>query len=325
MIRTETPTGCARQINVIFDSNIFHLSIFDASTTAAKRNIADAITIPYNRSCNCFPLPSFASIPHITLPKMSTSTLLAESTNKRKSSEDSEDAAGKKTTTTTEPTTTKSPYDAYMEKMNAFMTEKDCIGSLLVKGIGPDPRRADNDDDDDDDDDDEDDDEDEDDDDEQDNDTITQEQLDCLRFILITQNRADKLEEMQSLILGDQKGASMMMFNTSFSYDVQDSLEMLKSLLKKQKTPAQKLDLLLAYTHTVKEYDVWMHDNEGGMGDFTKGLAAIWKRLLKGTDEDLGIDAEFTKPALEEFLKQFKTMVESVEGYDDEGMKFKYK
>jgi hypothetical protein len=47
--------------------------------------------------------------------------------------------------------------------------------------------------------------------------------------------------------------------------------------------------------------------------------------LLKGTDEDLGIDAEFTKPALEEFLKQFKTMVESVEGYDDEGMKFKYK
>jgi hypothetical protein len=60
---------------------------------------------------------------------------------------------------------------------------------------------------------------------------------------------------------------------------------------------------------------------------FTKGLAAIWKRLLlQGTTEDdLGIDAEYTKPALEEFLQQFQTSVESVEAYGGAGMKFKYK
>jgi hypothetical protein len=151
--------------------------------------------------------------------------------------------------------------------------------------------------------------------------------MNCLRFIMITQNRADKLDEMQALILGDQKGSSFMMFNTSFSYTVHDSLETIKSLLKKAKTPSQKLDLLFAYTHTVKEYDVWMQDNEGDMGEFTKGLAAIWKRFLKGTDEDLGIDAEFTKPALEEFLKQFKTSVESVavDAFGGAGMKSKYK
>jgi hypothetical protein len=252
---------------------------------------------------------------------MSTSTLLAESTNKRKSNaEDLEasGAAGKKTTTTTTTTTTKpkSPHDVYMENMSAFMKEKGYMGSLLVKGIGRNPQ-ADSDDDEDD----------EDEEDQQDSDNITQEQMDCLRFVLITQNRADKLEEMQALILGDQNGASFMMFNTSFSYTVHDSLEQLKSLLKGKanKTPAQKLDLLFAYTHTVKEYDVWMHDNEGDMGDFTKGLAAIWKRLLKGTNGDLGIDAEFTKPALEEFLHQFQTSVESVEAYDGVGMKFKYK
>jgi hypothetical protein len=249
---------------------------------------------------------------------MSTSTLLAESTNKRKSNaEDLEasGAAGKKTTTTTTTTTTKpkSPHDVYMENMSAFIKEKGYMGSLLVKGIGRNPE-ADSEDE-------------EDEEDQQDNDNITQEQMDCLRFVLITQNRADKLEEMQALILGDQNGASFMMFNTSFSYTVHDSLEQLKSLLKGKanKTPAQKLDLLFAYTHTVKEYDVWMHDNEGDMGDFTKGLAAIWKRLLKGTNDDLGIDAEFTKPALEEFLQQFQTSVEAVEAYDGAGMKFKYK
>lgn len=254
---------------------------------------------------------------------MSTSTLLAESTNKRKSNaEDSLEGAaagGKKKTTTTTTTKPKSPHDDYMEKMTAFMKEKGYMGSLLVKGIGKNPHAETGSDDDVDS---------EDEDDQQDTATITQAQLECLRFIMITQNRADKLDEMQSLILGDQKGSGMMMFNTSFSYTVLDSLDTLKSLLKRKayKEPAQKLDLLLAYTHTLKEFDVWMHDNEGGMEDVTKGLAAIWKRLLKANSDDaLGVDAEFTKPALEEFLRQFQTSVESAETYDGSGMKFKYK
>jgi hypothetical protein len=164
---------------------------------------------------------------------MSTSTSLAEGTNKRKSNEDLEaGAAGKQAATerTTEATSTstatnvttnvtsssssstKSPYDAYMEKKSAFMTEQGYIGSILVKGIGRKHPQAD---DGDGDDDDEDDSDDEDDDEEEDTDTITQEQMNSLRCLLITQNRADKLEAMQALILGDQQeGSSCMMFNT---------------------------------------------------------------------------------------------------------------
>jgi hypothetical protein len=68
----------------------------------------------------------------------------------------------------------------------------------------------------------------------------------------------------------------------------------------------------------------WTHDHEGGIGEFAKGLAAIWKGVLKGTDEeDLGIDTEYTKPALEAFLQQFKTSVE--QAYEEDGMSFKYK
>jgi hypothetical protein len=240
-------------------------------------------------------------------------TTLAESTNKRsKSSEDLEEEATTKKTVHTETAMTKSPHDAFFDKKRAFMTEKGYIGSILVKGI---PRDEDE----------EEEEEEEEEEKEEDCDKYTEEQMNGLRFIMITQNRADKLDEMGNLILGDQAGSCFMMFNTSFSYKVLDSLETIKSLVKKAKTPAQKFDLLFAYTHTVKEYDVWMHDNEGGMDEFTKGLATLWKRLLKTSDEDLGIDTEYTKPALEEFLRQFKTQVESVETYGYGAMKFKYK
>ena len=208
----------------------------------------------------------------------------------------------------TETATTKSPHDSFFDKKKAFMKEKGYIGSILVKGIEQDG-----------------DEEEEEEEKEEDCDKYTEEQMNGLRFIMITQNRADKLDEMSSLVLGDQANSCFMMFNTSFSYKVLDSLGTIKSLLKKTKTPAQKFDLLFAYTHMVKEYDVWMHDNEGGMDKFTKGLASLWKRLLETSDEDLGIDAEYTKPALEEFLLQFKTQVESIEDYDNGAMKFKYK
>ena len=56
----------------------------------------------------------------------------------------------------------------------------------------------------------------------------------------------------------------------------------------------------------------------------TKGLASLWKRLLEMSDEELGIDAEYTKPALEEFLLQFKKEVELIETCHG-AMKFKYK
>jgi hypothetical protein len=235
-------------------------------------------------------------------------TKLAESTNKRKSNEDLAEGAAEKKTETDK---TKSPHDVFFDKERAFMEEKGYIGSLLVKGI---PRDEDNEHQDE-----------EEEEEEEDTSKYTQEQMDSLRFIMITQNRADKLDEMRDLILGDQADSCLKMFNTSFSNTVHDSLYTIKSLLKKAKNPADKFDLLFSYTYTVKEFDVWMHDNEGDMGEFTKGLASIWKNLLKNSDENLEIDAEYTKPALEEFLQQFKNKVESEEVNEYGEMKFKYK
>jgi len=49
-----------------------------------------------------------------------------------------------------------------------------------------------------------------------------------------------------------------------------------------------------------------MYDNEGGMGGVVKSLAGMWKKLLKNDDERLNIDSEYTRPGVEEFLRNFK-------------------
>jgi len=71
----------------------------------------------------------------------------------------------------------------------------------------------------------------------------------------------------------------------------------------------------------LKEFDTWMHDNEGSMDGMMKGLASMWKRLLKN-DEKLGIDAEYTRSGITQFLADFKKQVEDMEVGDDDPIEF---
>jgi hypothetical protein len=217
-------------------------------------------------------------------------------------------AAGAKGNACQKKSKTKSPHDVWFETFNQFMKADDSfLGHVIVEGI-----QAGSDDDDD----------------EENEDTskYTKQQMDGLRFILITKSRSDKLDEMKELVLGDQAKGSFMMFDTSFSYQVSNSWGVLKRKLGLIKNnPAKKLDLLLAYTHILQEYDVWMHDNEGGMDTLVKGLAGAWKRLLaKSSDAELGWDTEYTKPAVLELLGQFQRQIESMDSCYGMG-KFKYK
>lgn len=98
----------------------------------------------------------------------------------------------------------KSPHDLYFDELQAFLKKNNGIGNMLVRGI----------------DDGEVDEEDYASEQEEDTSKYTAEQMKGLRFIVITQERADALEEMDQLILGDQYGQSCIMFRTSFSYHV---------------------------------------------------------------------------------------------------------
>lgn len=216
-------------------------------------------------------------------------------------------ASAKKSKTADPGSVSKTPHDAYFHRLDKFRAEhKDILGPMLIRGI---PSSNDSD-------------EDEDEDEDKDTSKYTKEQMDSLRFIMITKSRENQLETMSKLVLGDQYGDSIMMFNTSFSYDVLDSWHMLKTRLSRM-TPAKKFDALLAYTHTVKQHDTWMHDNEGGMGSLIKGLATAWRNLLKKPDGVIGWDVQYTKPGVLELLGQFKREVEGMDACFGMG-KFKF-
>lgn len=206
-------------------------------------------------------------------------------------------------------TKTACPYDLYMERLKAYQEENDFVGQLLVQGI---PHQDDFDD-------------------EEygDGDTskYTSEDMEGLLYVLINKERADALETMEKLILGEQYGGDFLMFNTNFSYHVQDCYNRNLTKMLSRKPSATKFNLMFAFTYTLKQYNTWMRDHEGLWG--IKGscmiasLAKRWKSLLK--KPDLMVDEQYTLPAVKQFLRDFKNEVENIEsGYDDEEVVFKF-
>ena len=204
----------------------------------------------------------------------------------------------------------KSPFDIYFEEKRNWLNEHMYIkGEVLIKGIDK------NEDDDDDSDDDEK---------EVDNSKYTEKQMNSLRCVMTTESRSELLDQMHDLILGDQADSNFMCFSTSFSYDVADSWEELKSRFLPRKSISKKFDILFAYTFLLQKYDTWMHDNEGDMGKLVKELAATWKKLLKNSDDKIGWDTKYTKPGIMELLKQFKSQIDRADSCHQLGT-FKYK
>jgi len=245
------------------------------------------------------------------MPKRSATSSLAKATGSKSAKSATDEIAP----CVSNEEETMTPHDAYFKRLFAAKDKiPNVLGPTIIRGI---PR---------DDDDDEEEEEDSDAEENEDTSKYTAEQMQTLRYIMITQNRQDKIYEMAELVLGDRAGDCIMGFNTSFSYEVEGAFHHLKSQLwARAKGPTAKFDLLLAFTQTVKRYDVWMHDNEGGMEEWVKDFGSMWKRLLKNTDEKLGIDAEYTRPGVVCLLEQFKEQVETaLNGYTDPPLNFKF-
>ena len=159
-------------------------------------------------------------------------------------------------------------------------------------------------------------------------DQYTDEEMDYMRFVIITQRRADEQDRMRELLLGEDADSMFLMFNTSFSYQVLDSLQDLQRGIKRCKDDwAKKFDKLLAYTIMIDQYDVWMHDHEVGWGGhrFVAALARLWKTVLQQSDAALGIDGEFTRPGTVCLLEKFQAKVEDIDQYGEPKIKFQFR
>jgi len=79
----------------------------------------------------------------------------------------------------------------------------------------------------------------------------TDEEMNYMRFIIVTQRPSDELDSMRKLLLCEQADTPGVMLNTRFSYHVIGSLKLLQRQLRQCKDNwGCKFDKLLCYTHT---------------------------------------------------------------------------
>ncbi len=104
-------------------------------------------------------------------------------------------------------------------------------------------------------------------------------------------------------------------FTTANGNAVVTGLEaQIKKATDAEKPKSQQFDELCVLTYAIHYNNMWFNDNEfWEEGDLVESscekLAAAWKKLLAHSDEELGIDPEFTRPGIEALLENFDEML----------------
>ncbi len=187
--------------------------------------------------------------------------------------------------------------DAYFGQLNEAITRHHCKGSMLIVAIN-----------------DSDDDVDDDVDDQKE---LSAAELSKLRYILINDSRDKALTKAHKFASCNQS-EGFAMFNTHQGNLICHGIPgEIKKALKKSSLP-ERFDHLFALTHGIKAYDFWIRDNEcwepgQELEKAMKALAKAWRDMLKRRDEELGIDAEYTRPGIEALLTQLEEEFEDCE------------
>lgn len=210
----------------------------------------------------------------------------------------------------------KTPWQQFSDRVDEVMKRNNCEGCILIRGI---PRKSkDDEDDEDDEEDEEEDDEDEEEDKENKNETskdkkdsYTPEQVDSIRYVLVTKERGKQLEQAEKGLLREDYGQPFLMFCGSDRWAMLAYIQKELAKIQRQKNLKKKFDNLFAVTNMGLEYEMWIgHDIEGEVCGL---MMKLWKALLRHTDEELGIDPEFTRPGVIAMIEDAKKTFESHE------------
>lgn len=202
---------------------------------------------------------------------------------------------------------------AFHERKEAVMVRLGALNSCLVRGVDGDKKRP-----------------------------YTEEDLACIRLIMATPARDVVLRDAFCFANGKDSeddsdsdsegggGGGFTFFSTSDGNDVVFGItDRVKKATAAKLAKTAKFDSLAMLTFALLENDTWVRDNEAWedgdeMQSACKKLAAAWKKLLGGnTDEDLGIDEEFTKPGVLAMLEDFETIL--AEQGEETGVKYPFK
>jgi len=193
-----------------------------------------------------------------------------------------------------------SPKEKHFAKLNEAKIKYNAISYTLEQGVENSDDEED------------DDEEDEESEDDQSNSkkVYSEEDISKLRHVLLTKRRVKFIEKMEALILGKQYKDSIKMFDTSFSYLI-SSVVPKQIILASGKPLPEEFDRVLGITKAIINYDTWMYDYEDfdAIQHMLELLAEAWKDILEHTNEEIGIDVEFTRPGIEKMLENFEKLL----------------
>lgn len=157
---------------------------------------------------------------------------------------------------------------------------------------------------------------------------FSEEDVAQVRVVLLPLDRKkiyeDLCEKIEREIAGLHDG--VVVLNTSASYPVAENLEAVLNMAAHKK-PALKFDLLLSITLFLKTYDFWYSDTDMPdlEAELVRRLARTWKALLKKSNEELGIDAEYTRPGVAALLEDFAEDMKEASDRNLENFAFKWR
>ena len=197
-----------------------------------------------------------------------------------------------------------SPLDAHFAKLNAVCeATPDCVGRIMVCGVDSDG------------DSDEESEEMAFDDAEKNAQALTEAQVSRMRWILITEERASRIEAMERALLGEDSEP-----DENLASRVASLFAVVFEMVKAAPRNSTKFDVLLAFTWAIYEYDTWVGDHALGLGATLyrkiRKLGLVWSEALRVDDAGLGIDSEFTRAGVMKMLKDFKDEVETLRPMD---------
>jgi hypothetical protein len=146
---------------------------------------------------------------------------------------------------------------------------------------------------------------------------LVQEQIDRLRILILPERREEILVaylEYYDMVNNSSFNNSSTQIFTAAN-NVISHFDGFKRRYSAVRDIKEKFDLIFGFSFAIKKYSSWMYNREQTRArqQMVSGLARHWRQLLNlYSPEQIGLDREFSYPALLAFLKSFKDQVESI-------------
>lgn len=192
----------------------------------------------------------------------------------------------------------KAPVDLWQEQIDNVCERENMLGTMTIRGIDRDDKVA----------------------------PYTVEDVASLRAFFINDKRDKAFKKALKIVTDGQERGSAMFTTSTGNNVIRAASKEVKSIAK-EKRATDQVNRLFMLTRFLYEVPHWIHDNEmwgpgDGLEQLIKHIAGVWKKLLKKTDNELGVDPEFSKPAIETVLEQFEGLVD---GCESVSCKFDYR